>query len=403
MKFSILDTDLYLFSMSWAYIKLYPEAEGTLEFIDRGETNYTEEFLQQLKMEISGLEMARLTDAEREAAFKKTGQWIPMIYWEWLQSFKFESSKINLSLVDEIDKNGNQIKALKVKITDKLYKAVLYEVPLLAIISELRHKMLGNVLNFDQYIGDLSKKIDLSNQYQLRFGDMGTRRRYSSSLHEEVIKKLKEKAMYFTGTSNVLFAIKYDLPVIGTMAHSWIQFHAAQYGYRNANYQMMEAWMQVYDGNLGCALTDTLTNNTFFDNFSRKHALLFRQIRHDSGDPYLYVMKATKRYTDLGIDPTSKTIVFSNALDFPTYRDIANYCRGRIGCVAGIGTNLTCDVTAYGFKAANIVMKMTECRMNSRKDFVKTIKISDDLGKAMGDKKELKLASDTLGLNLKID
>ena len=295
------------------------------------------------------------------------------------------------------------IKALKVKITDKLYKAVLYEVPLLAIISELRHKMLGNVLNFDQYLGDLSKKIDLSNQYQLRFGDMGTRRRYSKSLHEEVIKKLKEKATYFTGTSNVLFAIEYDLPVIGTMAHSWIQFHAAQYGYRNANYQMMEAWMQVYDGNLGCALTDTLTNNTFFDNFSRKHALLFRQIRHDSGDPYLYVMKATKRYTDLGIDPTSKTIVFSNALDFPTYRDIANYCRGRIGCVAGIGTNLTCDVVAYGFKAANIVMKMTECRMNSRKDFVKTIKISDDLGKAMGDKKELKLASDTLGLNLKID
>ena len=403
MKFSILDTDLYLFSMSWAYIKLYPEAEGTLEFIDRGETDYTEDFLQQLKMEISSLSMARLSDKERDDAFNKTGQWIPMIYWEWLQSFKFDPEKIDVSLVNTVDKQGKPIRALKIKVTDKLYKAVLYEVHLLAIVSELRHKMLGNTLNLEQYIGQLSKKIELSNQHALKFGDMGTRRRYSFTLQEEVIKKLKEKAIYFTGTSNVMLAIKYDLPVIGTMAHSWIQFHAAQYGYRNANYQMMEAWIQVYDGNLGCALTDTLTNDVFFDNFSRKHALLFRQIRHDSGDPYLYVMKATRRYKELGIDPLSKTIVFSNALDFSTYKDISDYCRGRIGCVAGIGTNLTCDVTPFGFKPANIVMKMTECKMNSRKDGVKTIKISDDLGKAMGDKTELKLASDTLGLNLTIN
>jgi nicotinate phosphoribosyltransferase len=389
--------------MSWAYIKLYPEAEGTLEFIDRGDTNYTEEFLQQLKIEISNLGMASLTDSERDAAFEKTGQWIPMIYWEWLQSFRFDPNKIDISLVDKTDKNGNPIKALKIRVTDKLYKAVLYEVHLLAIVSELRHKMLGNVLILEQYIGNLVKKIEMSNQHQLKFGDMGTRRRYNLMLHDEVIRTLKNKAMYFTGTSNVMLAIKYDLPVIGTMAHSWIQFHAAQYGYRNANYQMMEAWMQVYDGNLGCALTDTLTNSVFFDNFSRKHALLFRQIRHDSGDPYLYVMKAIARYRELGIDPTSKTIVFSNALDFQTYKDIADYCKGRIGCVAGIGTNLTCDVVPFGFKPANIVMKMTECKMNSRKNSVKTIKISDDIGKAMGDKKELALASDTLNLNLKID
>lgn len=398
---SILDTDLYLFSMSWAYIKLYPEAEGTLEFIDRGNTCYTEDFLQDLKMAVAELSQLKLSDHEKDAAFKKTGQWIPMIYWEWLQSFRFDPKKINIELVP--DPTDSTKKQLKMSVTDKLYKTVLYEVHLLAIVSELRHKMMGNTLNLSQYIINLDRKIELSNQHQLRFGDMGTRRRYSASLHEEVIRRLKEKSTYFTGTSNVYLAIQFDLPVIGTMAHSWIQFHAAQYGYRNANYQMMEAWIQVYDGNLGCALTDTLTNSVFFDNFSRKHALLFRQIRHDSGDPYLYVMKAISRYKELGIDPASKTIVFSNALDFQTYKDISDYCRGRIGCVAGIGTNLTCDVKSFGFNSANIVMKMTECCMNKNKPLVKTIKISDDLGKAMGDKTELKLASDTLGLNLKID
>lgn len=397
---SILDTDLYLFSMSWAYIKLYPEAEGTLEFIDRGETDYTEEFLQNLNMAISELSMLRLSDEEKIAAFEKTGKWIPMAYWEWLQSFKFDPTKIQISLEQYKDSDK---KKLVIKVTDYLYKAVLYEVHLLAIISELRHKMLGNTINREVYIKNLESKISLSNQKQLLFGDMGTRRRYSANIHEDVIKTLKEKATYFTGTSNLYLAIKYNLPAIGTMAHSWIQFHAAQYGYRNANYQMMEAWIQVYDGNLGCALTDTLTNDIFFDNFSRKHALLYRQIRHDSGDPYRYVMNAIARYEELGIDPKSKTIVFSNALTMPEFEKISEYCRGRIGCVAGIGTNLTCDVKEFGISAANIVMKMTKCRMNSRKPWVNTIKISDDTGKAMGNKLELKLASDTLNLNLNIE
>ena len=393
MKNSILDTDLYLFSMSWAYIKLYPEAEGTLEFIDRGETEYTDEFMQQLKMSIAKLSLLRLGNEEKEKAFEKVGQWIPMVYWEWLQSFYFDPSKIKLELVEQEGK-----RVLKMNVTDKLYKAVLYEVHLLAIISELRQKMLGNKINQEQYLEKLDRKINLSNQYELPFGDMGTRRRYSADLHEEVIKRLKENATYFTGTSNLGLAIKYNLPAIGTMAHSWIQFHAAQYGYVNANYKMMEAWIQVYDGNLGCALTDTLTNDVFFENFSRKHALLFRQIRHDSGDPYKYVMKAIARYKELGIDPKSKVIVFSNALDMETYKDIKEYCSGRIGCVAGIGTNLTCDTKEFGFGASNIVMKMTKCRMSPRQSWLDTIKISDDPGKAMGTERALKLAFDTLNI-----
>ena len=180
---SILDTDLYLFSMSWAYIKLYPEAEGTLEFIDRGNTVYTSQFVDQLKMAIAELEMLRLSDSEKEAAFKKTGSWIPKVYWEWLQSFKFDSSKIEINLIDG---------KLSISVTDHLYKTVLYEVHLLAIISELRHKMLDHSILESDYLKNLESKIEISNQNQLKFGDMGTRRRFSASLHESVIKTLKD-------------------------------------------------------------------------------------------------------------------------------------------------------------------------------------------------------------------
>ena len=115
---------------------------------------------------------------------------------------------------------------------------------------------------------------------------------------------------------------------------------------------------------------------------------MFDGVRHDSGDPYKFVMKVINRYKELGIDPTTKTIVFSNALDFPTYYDIAEYCRGRIRCSAGIGTNLTNDC---GFKASNIVMKLAKCRMNPRQPWFDTIKLSDDEGKHMGPEREVEI------------
>lgn len=189
--------------------------------------------------------------------------------------------------------------------------------------------------------------------------------------------------------------MKYNMRYAGTHPHEWFMFHAAMYGYKQANYTALEDWIKVYDGDLGIALSDTFTSDVFLKNFSRKHAKLFDGVRHDSGDPYLFVNKVINRYKELGIDPTTKTIIFSNALDFPTYLEISNYCKGRIKCAAGIGTNLTCDC---GFKPSNIVMKLSKCRMNERQEWTNCIKISDDAGKHMGDEKEVEICKYQCGI-----
>lgn len=383
---SVLDSDLYKFTSSYAYMKLYPDAEGTFVFTDRNKTEYSEEFLQELKMSIAHLGMIALTEEEFE--FCNTIRFIPMFYWEWLKSFRFEPNKINVYLDSE--------KHLHIEVTDKLYKVTLYEVPILAIVSEARNRLLNNIPNMNDVIKRLDEKIEISNQNQLLFSEFGTRRRFSTTVQDKICERLKEKAIYCTGTSNVYYAMKYNMKCTGTHPHEWFMFHAAMYGYKQANYMALEDWISVYDGDLGIALSDTFTSDVFLKNFSRKHAKLFDGVRHDSGDPYLFINKVIKRYKELGIDPTTKTIIFSNALDFPTYLEIANYCKGRIRCAAGIGTNLTCDC---GFKPSNIVMKLVKCRMNQRQEWCDCIKISDDAGKHMGNEREVEICKYQCGIN----
>lgn len=375
---SILDTDLYKFTTSYAYMKLFPDAEGTFEFNDRANTVYDEEFIKQLRKEFSYLHMLFLDEKEFKFVCKEI-RFIPQFYWEWLKSFNFDSNKINVCL----DDNNH----LKINVEDKLYKATLYEVPILAIVSEVRNRWLGYSANIEKVKNKLENKIALSNEYNLNFSEFGTRRRFSYNVHDEVCKLLKEKAMYCTGTSNVHMAMRYNLKVIGTHPHEWFMFHGAQYGYKQANYMALENWVNVYDGDLGIALSDTYTTEIFLKNLSRKHAKLFDGIRHDSGDPYKFVNNVINRYQELRIDPTTKTIIFSNSLDFETYKDISVYCQGRIRCAAGIGTNLTNDC---GFIPSNIVMKLSKCRMNSRQLWYATVKLSDDKGKVMGNENEIR-------------
>lgn len=386
---SILDTDLYKFSMSYAYMKLFPDALGTFEFTDRDNTVYSPEFLEKLKMKIWDMSRLGLEDFEFEWACKRLGRWIPEHYWEWLKGFRFDPEKIEI----ELSETGE----LRIKVTDKLYRGTLYEVPILAVVSELRNRELGYTVDIPDMLRRLEDKISLSNREELYFSDFGTRRRFSYTVQDEVVKVLKDKATYCTGTSNVHFAMKYDMCPIGTVAHEWTMFHAAMYGYRQTNYMALENWINVYDGDLGIALTDTFTSQVFFDNFSRKHAKLYDGVRHDSGDPYKYIGMAVSRYKELGVDPKTKTIIFSNALTMPEFQDIAAACKGRIKmAAAGIGTNLTNDT---GNKPASIVMKLTWCSMNSKKPGASCVKVSDDLGKHMGSGKELSLCYSTLEIS----
>ena len=395
--FSILDTDLYKLSTSYAYMKLYPEAEGTFSFCDRNNTVFNDEegindttvsnnIIDQLKIEFVKLSKISLTLGEKEWCVKHI-PYIPEVYWEWLGGFHFDFDKIIYWLDDK--------KHLHIEVTDYLYKVTLYEVPILAIVSELYSRKQGMV-NISEAIDKLDTKINIANEYNLKFSEFGTRRRYSASLHELIVQRLKEKCrINCVGTSNVYFAMKYNMTPIGTFPHEWIMFHGAIWGYQEANYLGMRDWVRTYDGDLGIFLMDTYTSKIGLKNMSLKFAKLFDGVRQDSGDEYQIGNMVITRYRELGIDPTTKTIVFSNALDFNKYKDINLYFKGRIRVSAGIGTNLTNDTE---FKQANIVMKLSKCRINQNQEWRKCIKISDDLGKHLGDDKEFEIAKYQLGI-----
>ena len=197
--------------------------------------------------------------------------------------------------------------------------------------------------------------------------------------------------------------MKYDMTPIGTMNHFFIEFIGSQFGYNLANQMAMEVWSKTYRGDLGTFLTDTYTTQAFFNNLDKYHALLYNGVRQDSGDEYKFIVKALTFYRSKGIDPMTKTIVFSNALDFPKAVEIKKYCENKIKASFGIGTNLTCDVydnhgNKYGHE--NEVMKMIRCRMNKNQPWYLTIKISDDIGKHMGDNDEFNHACYELEINL---
>ena len=173
---------------------------------------------------------------------------------------------------------------------------------------------------------------------------------------------------------------------MGTHPHEWFMFHGAQFGYKHANYLALENWVQVYDGDLGTALSDTYTFDAFLSNFSRKQAKLFDGVRCDSGNEFEFIDRLTARYREFGIDTTTKTIIFSNALDFQKAIAIQDYCKGKIRCAFGIGTNLTNDT---GYTPMNIVMKLTQCTMNANQQWRDCVKLSDDIGKHIGSDKEL--------------
>jgi len=378
MIHTILDTDLYKFTTSYAYIKLFPYAMGTFSFKDRDETVYTEVFLSKLKAEVANLANVALTDKELEYMTRNC-RFLPRVYWEWLSSFRFQPEKIDIYL----DKEHH----LNIEITDYLYKSTLYEVPLLAIVSEIKNQTQGNVANPEEIICKLSEKVVLSNEHQLSFSEFGTRRRFSFDVQDRVISYLKKSAHYCTGTSNCYFAMKHEMKMMGTHPHEWFMFHGAQFGYKHANYMALENWVNVYDGDLGIALSDTYTSDIFLTNLSRKQAKLFDGVRCDSGNELEFIDKLTARYKELGIDSTTKTIVFSNALDFGKALEIQEYCRGKIRCAFGIGTNLTNDT---GFKPSNIVMKLTQCKMNINQEWRECVKLSDDIGKHIGSPEEVR-------------
>ena len=390
---SVLDTDLYKFTTSYAYSKLYPRAYGQFRFIDRGKTTYPQGFAEELKKEIQ--EMSKLALTKDEASFLyRELPYLPPTYIDFVRGFRFDPEEVKV----EQDAEGH----LSIIAEGLLYRVTLWETPILALVSELYYKMLGAQPDMEYTERTIISKARKLAEHGITFSMFGMRRRFSAAIEDRVTELLKEHAAgYLFGTSNVYYAYKHGLRVSGTHPHQWIQFHGAMFGYKMANYMAMEDWINVYDGDLGTVLTDTYTTDVFMRNFSKKHAMLFTSLRHDSGDPLQFTEKVIARYRELRVDPTIKYIIFSDGLDPERAIEIANYCKGRIGASFGIGTNFSNDV-GNGVRPMNIVMKLWKCKMTEKERWNPCVKLSDVDGKHTGEPEEIELAQRTLGLPVQI-
>ncbi|WP_165020651.1 nicotinate phosphoribosyltransferase [Dysgonomonas sp. ZJ279] len=378
------DNDLYKFSVMHAIQRLYPWSYVKYKFTNRGNTQFPSGFAEKMKEEVAAMVNLKLSKDEKKFIEKRCYFFDP-VFIDFLEGYKYNPEEVL------IVQDGGE---LEITIEGFWYRTVLWEVPLMAIISELYFDMTG-VKPQDVEEKALAKAKELKN-IQADFSEFGTRRRFSFDVQDKVIGILKENSgAYFKGTSNVYFAMKYNTIPIGTMPHEWFMYHGALFGYRAANIKALEAWVAVFQGSLGITLTDTYTTDSFFKSFSLKQAKLFDGVRCDSGDPLDFADKTIQFYTENRIDPTSKTIVFSDSLNVERVREIKKYVNGRLHDTYGIGTFLTNDV---GAKALNMVIKLTDIKATPKGEYLQAVKLSDALGKNTGDLKEIEICKLTLGV-----
>jgi nicotinate phosphoribosyltransferase len=380
------DNDLYKFTTMNAIQKSYPEAKVRYSFIDRGQTKFPDGFASELRKEVDRFADIALNKEEEKFLMSRC-YYFDSVFIDLLKGYRFNPDEV------KIEQQGSN---LKIGIEGLWYRTVLWEVPLLALISQLFFIMSGDKPT-DTEERAAEKAVRLA-EMQAEYSDFGTRRRFSFDVHDRVIKTLKENSGdFFKGTSNVFLAMKHNIIPIGTHPHEWFMFHACRYGYRSANTRALDNWVNIYEGDLGIALSDTFTTENFFNSFSLLHAKLFDGVRHDSGDPLEFTDKVMAFYKKRRIDPSTKTIVFSDALNLDKIEKIRQHARGRIHDVYGIGTYLTNDV---GVDPLNIVIKITDAKPFKSGDFHPVIKLSDDKGKETGDPDEIKLCRAVLNLQI---
>ena len=385
---SILDTDLYKFTTSYAYSKLFPRAFGEFEFVDRNNLHFPAGFDKLVRRELESMADLFLTK-EEEIFLKNKLPYLPPTYIDFLKGYRFDPAEVEVEMTDG---------KLSIRSSGLLYRITFWETPILAIVSELYFREMGVTPDVEYMERRLIEKAILMREHGIVFSLFGMRRRFSFGVEDRITELLKlHSGSNFFGTSNVYLAYKHNLNPSGTHPHEWVQFHGSIYGYKMANYMAMENWINVYDGDLGTVLTDTFTTDVFLRNFSKKHAALFTSLRQDSGDPFAFTDKAIRRYEELRINPKLKYIVFSDSLDVEKALKIKNYCGDKIGASFGIGTNLTNDVGNENVPL-NIVMKLFRCKMTEKESWQHCIKLSDVDGKHTGSPDEIKLALQTLGI-----
>lgn len=370
--------------MQHAVVKLFPKAKAKYQFISRGGHKFPAGFAEELRKAINELAKLQLTRPEK-TFFAVTCPYIDPTYLDFLQGYRYDPEEVHVRQHDD---------ELTVSIEGYWYRTILWEVPIMSLICELYYQMTGQQRQPDeQVLETVRKKIKRYSELGITIAEFGTRRRHSYAVHRLVVQGLTQHSEgSFIGTSNVHMAMVYQTKPIGTHAHEWFMFHAAKYGFKMANLLGLEHWSDVYRGDLGIALSDTYTTDVFFAQFDKKLTKLFDGVRHDSGDPLQFADKTIRHYQTKGIDPRSKTIIFSDGLNYDKVARIVEHCQGHIGISFGIGTNFTNDV---GLTPMNIVIKMTEAYPEEA-EWTPVIKLSDEPGKHTGDPEAIALAQQIL-------
>ncbi len=383
---SLLDNDFYKFTMQHAVINLFPKAKARYKFINRGKHAFPPGFAEALRQSVQAMSALRLTREEKEY-LQLTCPYLDPTYLDFLQGYWYNPEEVIIEQHQE---------ELCIRIEGYWYRTILWEVPLLSLVSELYYKLTDLARNSDQEVINVTReKIEKYAEIGVTVAEFGTRRRHSYKVHQLVMQALKEYGgNSFVGSSNVHLAMVNGVKPIGTHAHEWFMFHAAKYGFKVANSLGLEHWVDVYRGDLGIALSDTYTTDAFYNQFDKKFAKLFDGVRHDSADSIEFAKKTINHYQKFGIDPLSKTIIFSDALNYDKVTRIADYCRGKIGMSFGIGTNLTNDV---GLQPMNIVIKMAEA-FPEGDEWIHVVKLSDEKAKYTGDEKMIYLAKTILNI-----
>ncbi|MCF0116400.1 MAG: nicotinate phosphoribosyltransferase [Erysipelotrichaceae bacterium] len=372
---SLLETDLYKFSMGQAIYHQFSDYKTTWSFKCRNkDVHFTPEMVEEIRNQIK--QFCGLRFSEDELEYLNSIKWIKGSYVDFLRIWhpRYEDF-----IISDDDPCGLAIETLGTWLNTSLY-----EIPTLAIVNEVYFRM---AYNYDELLESFKERLDekagklADGTYNIgAFSEFGIRRRLSSEAQELAIKRFKDLPMIgstFVGTSNVYLAKKYGVTPVGTMAHEWIMC-VGQGDHRHnpaySNWYALDRWVKEYGVLNGTALTDCITTDCFLRDFQLTYSTLFSGVRHDSGDPFHWGELMIEHYKSLGIDPKTKTLLFSDSLNFEKAHKLNAYFKDRAKVAFGIGTYISND-TKVG--ALNIVMKTTRC------NGMDVAKISDVDGKGM--------------------
>jgi nicotinate phosphoribosyltransferase len=368
---SLLDTDLYKFTMMQVVLHHFPGAQVEYKFKCRTPGVDLRPHLEEMSAEFADL--CALRFSEEELAYLRGLRFMKSDFVDFLGLFQFNGKYLQAGY-------GNAPGEIDITIRGPWLHTILYEIPVLAIVSEVYFRRTQRRPNLDEGRRRLLAKIELVRtvepELDFKISDFGTRRRFSLAWQEEVLQTLKrEVPEYLAGTSNVWFAVRNNLTPLGTMAHEYMQAcQALGPRLRDSQVFAFDKWAQEYRGDLGIALSDTYGFDAFLRDFDMYFCKLFDGVRHDSGDPFEWGERMIAHYRRNRVDPRTKDLIFSDQLSFPLAIEIGRRFHGRTRTSFGIGTNLTNDL---GYEPINIVLKMTECNGQP------VAKVSDAPGKTV--------------------